>query len=473
MSDIEKAEKLLNQRKTGAERAAKHRAKMIATDPDFLKKKAEYAKKQRSKFMATPEIIAVVNDIKKVENDKQIKKGNKIPKEYVKPSAPKILKETIEPKKQQELIQNKMHYDEKGVLLLNMTYFKDIDYSPVPIPLWKKTNNKALTVNVIKDHLQKINIIYKEYFKIGYDDEVNNILIKVLKGDNLEAKDLLYLKYNDDFFASSEFKKHIEFFAIKFIESPRTIRPSLNTFISYLKPIVNVLSRIETAEIYKNYITASNILKHLSNVSVSFKKENIMKTDDNDNKKTIDYGNKENLKESIDKSALTVEEKALSALYLFLPPRRLEDYRNMIYKNTYDPAFMCRKEHNYLNNHDGISSIVFNKHKTDKTYKDQMYNITENNDLNKYLKPHTDTLKDGDYLFKIKKGNRPIDQANFSKKAKRIFTKIFKINLTVDDIRSSAESWNINTPGRTMNEQEAFSLKMGHSLVMGLSYVKI
>ena len=41
---------------------------------------------------------------------------------------------------------------------------------------------------------------------------------------------------------------------------------------------------------------------------------------------------------------------------------------------------------------------------------------------------------------------------------------------SLDNIRSASETFNNNTPGRTMHQREKFSLMMGHALTTGMGY---
>jgi hypothetical protein len=105
-----------------------------------------------------------------------------------------------------------------------------------------------------------------------------------------------------------------------------------------------------------------------------------------------------------------------------------------------------------------------------KTYKSQTYNLDEYNDLKTYLNPHILTVNENDYIFKTAKTNKMYDQSNFSSKLKKIFTSIFKISLTLDNVRSASETYNNNTPGRTLHQREQYSLMMGHALSTGMGY---
>ena len=474
-TETDQINKILRKRELGAVRARNFRANQLLNNPDFLNKKAQYAKDQRLKEKQLLEAnVEKVKELKTIRA-KQEQKGNKIPTSnipIIKPQKPVIIPK--QPIKKETKISDKegIYYDETGMILLSMSYFQNIDYSISRIPKWTKDDNKKLTDSVIKESIQKLKIIYEEYFEIPFTPELNDIIIKILKGDIIAQTDIMYLKYHDDFLASPDFKNHMEFLARKYTENPRSGKPSLNTFITYINPIVNVISRIDHIDFKKNYETVSNIMTHLKNIYTTFKKHNIMKIDQNGNKKKIDYGNTEYIKKSIDKTDLTTENKALAALYLLFPTRRIKDYQLM--KKTTDINDTTDLNNNYLlvDTDNNIISFTFNNHKTYKTYKTQVYDITEYKDLNSYLKPHIDKKNNGDYLFSVK-DNKPLVESSFSHRLKKLFTKIFTITLTLDDVRACSESYNMNTPGRTTNQKEQYSIMMGHSLETGMSYPTI
>jgi hypothetical protein len=502
-------QKLEIKRRKANERQRKFRADQKAKNPDYLKEKAEYQKELRIKEKEIYGIISKVEQVKiNIQNDiqtqgaketkkptaladteiteepvaKETKKlivDTEITEEPDIPKVPDVPENTINP----ELY---VKYD-NGMILLDMTYFKDINYNIIKNPYWQKaTYNteeelieaKALSETRIKTHITKLSVIYNEYFDIPFDPKIKDYTVKILQGHRLSKAELKYIKTNDDFFADTDnFLKHIKYFAKQFIVNPRKkgcndAKPSLNTFNDYLKHLTNILSRVEYDEDVKNnYNILSNIVSHFENIYKCFKKHNIITTDENGNDKTIDYGNYEKTKELMDTNeTLTVEEKALAACYLLFPTRRVEEYQHL--KLSKDINKTKDLKHNYLvvDEDNNIKSFVFNKYKTYKTYKSQTYNLDEYNDLKTYLNPHILTVNENDYIFKTAKTNKMYDQSNFSSKLKKIFTSIFKISLTLDNVRSASETYNNNTPGRTLHQREQFSLMMGHALSTGMGY---
>tara|TARA_B110000259_G_C13998113_1_gene395242 strand:+ start:204 stop:1688 length:1485 start_codon:yes stop_codon:yes gene_type:complete len=482
LSLAELLEKIAIKKKKASERQRKFREEQKVKNPNYYKDRAEYQKKLRNK---EKEILE-----EKVKIEKVIIDPN---------GAKETIKPVIIPKDDKEVINDVdvqnvpigtteleiEHYN--GIVLLKMSYFKIINYDITKKPYWQKgiynteeelKKAKALSQTVIKNHITKITVINEEYYKKAIDDKVKELYVKILEGNSITEEELKYLKENDNYFKEPDtFLKSIKLFAKEFIKNPRKkgcvdTKPSLNTFINYLKPITNILSRVEKDEdIRKNYTMISNIISNLDSIYIKFRKKNIMTIDKNGNKKVIDYGDVYKTKELMDTNeALTIEEKALAACYLLFPTRRIEDYQHLKLANDINET--NDTNNNYLVvDAKNIKWFVFNKHKTAKDYNSQIYNIEENKSLEQYLKPHILNISDNAYIFL--KGNKKIyNESEMSLKLKKIFTKIFKIELTLDNIRSSAENYN-NTKGRTVEQREQFSLMMGHSLLTGMNYQKI
>lgn len=488
LSLTELLEKIAIKKKKASERQRKFREEQKVKNPNYYKDRAEYQKKLRNK---EKEIL---------EEKVKIEKANVIIDPVIKTKAVKeTVKPVIIPKDDKEVINDVdvqnvpigtteleiEHYN--GIVLLKMSYFKIINYDITKKPYWQKgiynteeelKKAKALSQTVIKNHITKITVINEEYYKKAIDDKVKELYVKILEGNSITEEELKYLKENDNYFKEPEtFLKSIKLFGKEFIKNPRKkgcvdTKPSLNTFINYLKPITNILSRVEKDEdIRKNYTMISNIISNLDSIYIKFRKKNIMTVDKNGNEKVIDYGDVDKTKELMDTNeALTIEEKALAACYLLFPTRRIEDYQHLKLANDINET--KDTNNNYLVvDAKNIKWFVFNKHKTAKDYNGQIYNIEENKSLEQYLKPHILNISDNAYIF-LKVNKKIYNESEMSLKLKKIFTKIFKIELTLDNIRSSAENYN-NTKGRTVEQREQFSLMMGHSLLTGMNYQKI
>lgn len=445
MSDIEgiKAH-LLKKREANAARQRAFHNKQRLINPNYKADKAAAEKVRRDAINAKNK---AVNDIIKAE--KQLKQP-------VKPEI--VITET-----------DGFYTDQKGMLVLNMSYFEKIDNTNIPIPQWKANiDDRVLAQASIKDHIRIMKIIYTEYFDIEFEN-IKAIIIKVLEGVKLNEDDIKYLKVNESFLSDNEnFNKNMLYFAKAYIDKPRGETPSLNTFIDYLKPIINILSRIESEDFVKNYILISNMYTHLKNIYTSYKTKNIIKTDVNGKKRIVDYNNKVEIKKLMSENLTSLKEKAIASCYLYFPTRRLQDYANMkivrLIKETNNT------EYNFIvvDKKNKIKAFVFNKYKTSYIYKKQKYDLKEYNDLTNVLTPYVSTMSINGLLFPNNKNNIDTD---FSNTVTEVFTKMYKTHLSLADIRNSAESFNNETPGRSLEVKIKFSNMMAHSHEQGLKYV--
>jgi hypothetical protein len=445
MSDIEgiKAH-LLKKREANAARQRAFHNKQRLINPNYKADKAAAEKVRRDAINAKNK---AVNDIIKAE--KQLKQP-------VKPEI--VITET-----------DGFYTDQKGMLVLNMTNFEKIDNTKIPIPLWKANiDNRVLAQASIKDHIRIMKIIYTEYLDIEFEN-IKSIIIKVLEGLKLSEDDIKYLKENESLLSDSDnFNKNMLYFAKAYIDKPRGETPSLNTFIDYLKPIINILSRIESEDFVKNYILISNMYTHLKNIYTSYKTKNIIKTDVNGKKRIVDYNNKVEIKKLMSENLTSLKEKAIASCYLYFPTRRLQDYANMkivrLIKETNNT------EYNFIvvDKKNKIKAFVFNKYKTSYIYKKQKYDLKEYKDLTNVLTPYVSTMSINGLLFPNNKNNIDTD---FSNTVTEVFTKIYDTHLTLEDIRNSAENFNNETAGRSLEAKIKFSNMMAHSHEQGLKYV--
>jgi hypothetical protein len=451
MSDLEeKIAKLIKTRALANERQKVFRANQKATDPEFLAKKAEYEKDRRAKEkLKNADAIAAV---------KAEREALKAAKQKVK--KPNAIKEV-----------DNIYTDENDVILLNMKYFVDINYTMVtPTPAWKTSGIKGLSADVVDVHIKKISIIYEDYLLKRFD-LIKPFIKEVLEGVTLSDDNKKYIKEKDDFLGNTkDFKENILKFAEAFILNPRGYKPALNTFVNYLKPLLNVLSRIEDEDTTKNYLILSNILKHFKDIYERYKAKNIVKTDADGNKLIIDYNDSEEIDKAIKENLESLKDKALAGCYLYFPTRRVVDYQYMkVVRYVKDSKSI---DNNYLviDKKGKLKYLVFNKHKTFASSKSHQYDLKENKVLQEVLGPYAINIGVNELLFPNTKGE--IDQ-NFSNTSSEIFTKMYKKPLTITSIRNSAETFNNNTTGRSLEVKTKFSNMMGHTQEQGMAYVAI
>lgn len=369
----------------------------------------------------------------------------------------------------------------KCLVILKMEYFDNICYDNNPIPYWKRNAGPLKTAEDYKKarrmdnksilyNLNKLRLYFNYYTLIDFD-KYTLIFEKILSGDKLNKKELNLLKTNPLFYFEN-YKEVVKDIAQTYIKQNEI--PALNTFINIIKAIVNILSRCHyDKHLTNNYYILSNTLTHLNHIFINYKKQNIIESDINNQLKIFDYDDVDNLKYLIDKANLKEKEKAIVAVYLFFPPRRIQDYIEMIKYNSYDENITNNTDSNFIICNDVENTLeyfIFNKYKTSSKYGRQMYNILEYNNLHDYIYPYIKNIEVGEYIFKKDNGKK-YSQGDFSLKICNILYKIFGIKMSLNDVRNCAENYN-NKPGRSFNTKEVYSHMMGHSFMVGQSYIR-
>jgi hypothetical protein len=147
-------------------------------------------------------------------------------------------------------------------------------------------------------------------------------------------------------------------------------------------------------------------------------------------------------------------EDVIKGLYTYFPPRRIEDYANMIYiENDVD----IKKENYYI---DGM--FIFQKYKTQRTYGKQEFEITKRLDklIKKYIKKNN--IKSGDKLLRS-------NQGGFSERT--LYRKLIKIfGVSVDGIRH-AYITNLYKDTKNLYNIEEVSEKMAHNIGTHIKYM--
>jgi hypothetical protein len=288
-----------------------------------------------------------------------------------------------------------------------------------------KTNLKNKT---LESYIKKVKYIHK---KILNEDIDNNLVINLLtKKHNYN---LSYLNDN---------------ILIDYLNSKYTNK---NTIKSYLIPF-NIISN--------NSNSNTNFTDIINKINKDYEKQiddNIVNLKDK-NKIILDY-NIKTLENNID-SLEDIEDKLIYALYTLIPPRRLE-YSNMYIIN--DTKQDNDNSKNYLLVNETNSKFIFNNYKTNRTFKKQIIDIT-NDTLKNIIKNYLKTI-DSDKLFNYSSNN-------FGKKISSIFKEIYNEDITVRWLRISYTTY-IRKENKSNNELKDISYKMAHSIQTNSRYNKI
>jgi hypothetical protein len=288
-----------------------------------------------------------------------------------------------------------------------------------------KTNLKNKT---LESYIKKVKYIHK---KILNEDIDNNLVINLLtKKHNYN---LSYLNNN---------------ILIDYLNSKYTNK---NTIKSYLIPF-NIISN--------NSNSNTNFTDIINKINKDYEKQiddNIVNLKDK-NKIILDY-NIKTLENNID-SLEDIEDKLIYALYTLIPPRRLE-YSNMYIIN--DTKQDNDNSKNYLLVNETNNKFIFNNYKTNRTFKKQIIDIT-NDTLKNIIKNYLKTI-DSDKLFNYSSNN-------FGKKISSIFKEIYNEDITVRWLRISYTTY-IRKENKSNNELKDISYKMAHSIQTNSRYNKI
>lgn len=283
-----------------------------------------------------------------------------------------------------------------------------------------QTRKEALEPSTIIEYLRKINIIHKlityNPLSIKLKSEINNLINNNDFSEDYIINNMPYL--ND-----------IE----KTITTIRNKYPADNSFKSYLVPLAVVLSHIQ--KLNNNYQILTKVAKNINEGIQNIRMDNVLPKEDQ--KKIINDMDEKILMKNVNK-LIDIKEKLIYGIYTLFPTRREDDYRLM--RITYNiRAEDADDNYNYLQIlKNGKMKFIFNEYKTNKTYKQQIYNVPENltKIFNSYI--NQNSLKELDYLFYSNNDKRDkMGQSNFSQKISATFKKIYDIPININYIRKS------------------------------------
>jgi hypothetical protein len=160
----------------------------------------------------------------------------------------------------------------------------------------------------------------------------------------------------------------------------------------------------------------------------------------------------EKLRENREKSASQFKKYITIALYVYFPPRRLEDYSEMIVLNSQKDIIDDNNNYYLMN----PPTFIFNKYKTKEKYGTQKFSVP--NKLNIMLSEYVEKYK---LMNKKLLGNNKKD---LSDKIKRIFFASIQKNISVNTMRHSYISYQ-QEKGllKSTENKKTLAKQMGHS----------
>ena len=321
-------------------------------------------------------------------------------------------------------------------------------------PLHVKYEGKTAESKTNSQYLAKLKTTYKLLFNEPINSSIIDELQKLLDGKT----------YNQGIINHIQFFKNIDMI-IKVIKKKYKKH---NTLSSYINAITSILSRLRN-----HFPTEYDKIAQL-NIDLSKQYQRDRDTNDApdkviDNLISFDPAYINSLLSGIK----NINEKALIAIYMLTPPRRIMDYQLM--RITYEMDFKkLDNKYNYVVLENDIPSLfVFLNHKTKKSQPEPKITIPTDlaTILNTYIKSN-DMVKN-DFLF----GREPTDfkqhysQSKFTEKLQATFLKYTGKKISVNLIRASKATY-LDTQAMSVAERKQISQQMGHSLSTNMQYSK-
>lgn len=384
-------------------------------------------------------------------------------------------KKTIDPKKEIEIpdINVKKINDITTVKpLWHLNLVKDYPKFKVNSDLY--IQYRAYDESQIKNLFKILEDVLFKVFQIKLTENTKSIITSIYRGKNVEVGKF---KNNLD-----NFKKELKIFNIynitNTINKIKEIYRNTNTLQTKLRPIVNLLARVDSYE--KSY-------QILTNFSISLKNKYIEDRENNEDSDVeieklqhiMDIYNPDKLDETndlISNSSLNIRDKLLASLYLLMPPRRLEYRFLKLIKDGYDIEKLSNN-FNYIviDENDIPTEIIFKNYKTSRVggkIKKEIYG-TQKYELNKYIVKYlidyiNDTnLKINEMLFNI-----PL--STFSKLIGDIMNNLFNYqNINSRTIRKIGAIYNQQNTAKSLKDKKQTATDMSHSMNENALYNKI
>jgi len=334
---------------------------------------------------------------------------------------------------------------------------------------------RAYDESQIKNLLKILEDVLFKVFQIKLTENTRSIIISIYRGKNVEVG-----KYKTNLV---QLKTELKIFNIynitNTINKIKEIYRNTNTLQTKLRPIVNLLARVDSYE--KSYQILTNFSISLKNKYIEDRENN---EDSDEEIEKLQYimklYNPEKLSETnnlIDNSSLNTRDKLLASLYLLIPPRRLEYRFLKLIKDDYDIEKLSNNFNYIVLDKDNVPiEIIFKNFKTARVggkIKRDVYGVQKYDLDNKYIVKYiTDYINESnisinDMLFHI-----PL--STFSKLISDIMTKLFGYtNINSRTIRKVGAIYNQQDSSKSLKEKKKTATDMGHSLTENALYNKI
>ena len=329
---------------------------------------------------------------------------------------------------------------------------KKIKTAPI-IPLYKKANATALSPNSVDTYINQFKQVYILMTGEAFDTKIDNELVKVLKLSNYNKsfinKKLSFVKDTDKLITDVKLKAKTD-----------------NTYKAWINSIVAIISRIPSFN--KEYQILTNLSTQLSIDYNTIRNNNTVSAEDNKKIFNFEPSNIQRILNTI----TNIKDRAIFGCYALQPPRRVEDFSEMILTNETDSNKLTNPNLNSLVIVDNKPlQFIYNNYKTSASFGVQIINIQPqlSEILQEYIK--NKKIKIGEYLFGVDKDRRQ-PTTNFSKNVTTTFSKyIGEKGIGAKWIRVSYATY-LNTLQLSISQREEYALKMAHSVSQNMQYAK-
>ena len=416
--DTETANKILQKKKEAQQRKNElQRARRQAEGDEWRKRNNELQKAHRDREKAKL-------DEARAKRDEEIKKQVK---KEVKKEVKKVVKK-VEVKKEEV-----KKAEEKPIV-------KTIKDTGKMISNYERTGVKGLTEKTANIYITRIRVVHRELSKNKLDLELlTKILLGKGEGDDEDKllKNMEYLKDVDLLIKTIEDK-------YENLESRKGYLTSYTTLISYMECLYKI-----------NYGKIRAKLEEVNNILNGIRGEN----KPNENEENIDDFSEEIIMENSEKLKVS-NDRLIYQFYTLQPPRRLDDVVKIeIIGEDYEIDMLdAKKNYIVIDENDEPSEIIYLAYKTNKTYGKQIIQIVNDN-LKRTIQYHIKhlKLKIGDKLFQYKRSG------DFGVAIKRIFTRMYLKQITLNTIRHSYITWELREQ-RTANYLKNLATMMAHAV---------
>jgi len=318
----------------------------------------------------------------------------------------------------------------------------------IPSYITNNTKKGVSNLNVVK-YLKNIKNVHRKYTEYTLDDD---ILIKVFNG-SYQKNEEKYISKEIQYITTKNIDNFIQYMKDTYINT--------NTLQTYLLPYIIITSYISKYK--QSYQKLSLLYKQCTDIYTNIRSQNLLI----DTQKIISF-NPIKINEILNDNSNfpDTKYKLVYAIYTLIVPRRAE-IGSLILTDILDIDTLNNE--NYLVIDKNGYKLVFNKYKTAKKFHKQIIEVPTQlkQIIDEYIKEYNVVL--GNPLFPNK--NLPISNASMGALVKKVFSTIFNIPLTINDIRMSASTYN-DSLNNSLKDDKLFAIAMAHSYILNKEYVR-